>query len=38
MSMRNPNDRIGHRTCNLPASSAMAQPTVPPRAPQQFKM
>ena len=33
MSMKNFNDTIGNRTCDLPASSAVPQPTAPPRAP-----
>jgi hypothetical protein len=35
MSMRNSNDTIGNRTRNLPACSAVPQPAVPPRAPNQ---
>jgi hypothetical protein len=31
--MKNPSDPIGNRTRNLPACSAEAQPTAPPRAP-----
>ena len=33
MSMKNSSDTIGNRTRNLPASSAVTQPTAPPRAP-----
>jgi hypothetical protein len=33
MSMKNSNDNIGNRTCDLPACSAVPQPTAPPRAP-----
>jgi hypothetical protein len=33
MSMKNSNDTIGNRTHELPACSAVPQPTVPPRAP-----
>jgi hypothetical protein len=33
MSMKNSNDTIGNRTRDLPACSAMPQPTAPPRAP-----
>jgi hypothetical protein len=32
MSMKNSNDIIGNRTRNLPACSAMPQPTAPPAA------
>ena len=32
MSMKNSNDTIGNRTRDLPASSAVPQPTAPPRA------
>jgi hypothetical protein len=32
MSMKNSNDTIGNRTRDLPACSAVPQPTVPPRA------
>jgi len=31
MSMKNSNDAIGNRTRNLPARSAVPQPTAPPR-------
>ena len=31
--MRNCNDTIGNRTRDLPACSAVPQPTVPPRVP-----
>ena len=34
MSMKNSNDTIGNRTCDLTACSAVPQPTAPPRAPQ----
>jgi len=34
MSMKKSNDTIGNRTCDLPACSAVPQPTAPPRAPQ----
>jgi len=33
MSMKNSNDAIGNRTRDLPARSAVPQPTAPPRAP-----
>ena len=33
MAMKNFNDNIGNRTRNLPACSAVPQPTAPPRAP-----
>ena len=33
MSMKNSNDTIGNRTGDLPACSAVPQPTGPPRAP-----
>ena len=33
MSMKNSNDTIGDRTRDLPACSAVPQPTAPPRAP-----
>jgi len=33
MSMKNSNDNIGNRTRDLPACSAVPQPTVPPRGP-----
>jgi len=33
MSMKNSNDTIGNRTRDLPACSAVPQPTAPPRAP-----
>jgi hypothetical protein len=33
MSMKNSNDNIGDRTRDLPACSAVPQPTAPPRAP-----
>jgi hypothetical protein len=32
MSMKKPNDTIGNRTRDLPACSAVPQPTAPPRA------
>jgi len=31
--MKKPNDTIGNRTRDLPACSAVPQPTAPPRAP-----
>jgi len=31
--MKNSNATIGNRTCDLPACSAVPQPTAPPRAP-----
>jgi hypothetical protein len=34
MSMENSNDTIGNRTRDLPACSAVLQPTAPRRAPQ----
>jgi len=30
-SMGNSNDSVGNRTCDLPACSAVPQPTAPPR-------
>jgi hypothetical protein len=33
MSMKKCNDTIGNQTCDLPACSAVPQPTTPPRAP-----
>ena len=33
MSMKNSNDTIGNRTCDLPACSAVPQPTAPLCAP-----
>jgi len=33
MSVKNSNDIIGNRTRNLPACSAVPQPTAPPRTP-----
>ena len=33
MSMKNSNDTIGNRTRDLPACSAVPQPTATPRAP-----
>jgi hypothetical protein len=33
MSMKNSNDTIGNRTRDLPACSAVPQPTTPPCAP-----
>ena len=36
MSLKNSNDTIGNRTSDLPACSAVPQPTAPPRAP--FKL
>jgi len=33
MSRKNSNDTIGNRTCDLPACSAVPQPTAPPCAP-----
>jgi hypothetical protein len=33
MSMKNSNDTTGNRTRDLPACSAVPQPTAPPRAP-----
>jgi len=32
MSIKNSNDTIGNRTRDLPACTAVSQPTVPPRA------
>jgi hypothetical protein len=32
MSMKKSNETIGNRTLNLPACSAVPQPTAPPRA------
>jgi len=36
MSMKNSSDAIGNRTRDLPAFSAVPQPTAPPRAPTAF--
>jgi hypothetical protein len=33
MSMKNSNDTIGNQTRDVPACSAVHQPTAPPRAP-----
>jgi hypothetical protein len=33
MSVKNSNDTIGNRTRDLPACSAVPQPTAPPRGP-----
>jgi hypothetical protein len=33
MSMKNSSDTIGHRTRDLPASSALSQTAAPPRTP-----
>jgi len=33
MSMKNSSDTIGNRTRDLPAGSAVPQPTAPPRVP-----
>ena len=38
MSMKNSNDTIGYRTRNLPACSAVPQPTAPPRGPNKYSM
>ena len=35
MSMKNSNDTIGNRTRDIPACSAVPEPTAPPRAPTQ---
>jgi hypothetical protein len=35
--MKNSNDTIGNRTRELPACSAVPQPTAPPRAPRNKK-
>jgi len=35
-SMKNPNELIWNRTCDLPACSAVPQPTAPPRVPPLF--
>ena len=32
MSVKNSSDTIGNRTCDIPACSAVPQPTAPPRA------
>jgi hypothetical protein len=37
MSMKNSNDTIGNRTRDLPACSALPQPTAPSRAPSDHK-
>ena len=31
--MKNSNDTIGNRTCDLPTCNAVPQPTAPPRVP-----
>jgi hypothetical protein len=36
MSMKNSNDTIGNRTRDVPACSAVPQPTAPPRSPGNF--
>ena len=36
--MKNSNDTIGNHTCDLPAGSAVPQPTAPPRAPTDFNV
>ena len=36
ISMKNSNDTIGNRTRDLPACSAVLQPTAPPRAPSTY--
>jgi hypothetical protein len=36
MSMKNSSDTIGNRTRDIPAFSAMLQPTVKPRAPKYY--
>ena len=36
MSIKNSNDTIGNRTRDLPACSAVPQPTAPPRAPRYY--
>jgi hypothetical protein len=36
MSMKNCNDTIGNQTSNLPACSAVPQPTAPPRVPTKY--
>ena len=33
ISMKNPSDTVGNQTRDLPACSALLQPTAPPRAP-----
>jgi hypothetical protein len=33
MSMKNSNETIGNRSCDLPVCIAVPQPTAPPRAP-----
>ena len=38
MSMKNSSDTIGNRTRDLPACSAVPQPTTPPRTPITIKM
>jgi hypothetical protein len=38
MSMKNSSDTIGNRTRDLPARSAVPQPTTPPRAPQLLRI
>ena len=37
MSMKNSNGTIGNRTRDLPAFSAVPQPTAPPRVPTNLK-
>jgi hypothetical protein len=36
--MKNPNDPIKNRTCDLPAYSAVPQPTAPPHTPAVLKV
>jgi hypothetical protein len=38
MSTKNSNDLIGNRTRDLPACSAVPQPTAPPRAPKYLRV
>jgi len=37
LSMKNSDDNIGNRTCNLSVCSAVPQPTAPPPAPVSFE-
>jgi len=34
--MKNSSDTIGNQTCDLPACSAMPQPTAPPHTPEKL--
>jgi hypothetical protein len=36
--MKNSNDTIGNRTCDLPTCSAVSQPATPPRVPHKMQV